>query len=165
MASSQRPRHPCTHLTSCSLPNSAGTGPLLLTPDSQQSAQLPGHPAPPGFQAFLEVRAQTASLYAPPHPHGGDSTADPLPCGHLLPTGFPSKTEAPRRLRLQPVRSRGHLCSPWEECLAAQALPPGTTPDTQLQVQKVLEQKTLGGKFVAAILGNMPRSEGMSNYL
>lgn len=60
---------------------------------------------------------------------------------------------------------QGRLCSPREERLAARALPLGTTPDTQLQVQKALEQKTFGSKFVAAILGNMTRSEGMSNYL
>lgn len=83
------------------LPNSAGTGPLLLTPDSQRrSAQLPGYPAPPGFQAFLEVKAQTASLYVPPHPHRSGQHSRPTslrpPPAHRLPQrdGGPAQAEA-----------------------------------------------------------------------
>lgn len=152
-------------------------GPFAADPDPQRRpAQLPGYPAPPGFQAFLEVKTQTASLDAPPHPHRWGRQADPLPCSHLLPTGSPSETETPRRVRRQPLPSRGHtggqplalghLCSPWEERLAAQALHRWAQPQIHSsQVQKALEQKTFWGKFVAAILGNMTRSEGMSNYL
>ena len=73
---------------------------MLLTPDSQRSAQLPGYPAPPGFQAFLEVRAQTASLYAPPHPHRWGQHSRPAslrpPSAHRLPQqdGGPAQAEA-----------------------------------------------------------------------
>lgn len=97
-ASSQTPRCPWTHLTSCPFPTPLGPA-LLSTPDSQRrSVQLPGIPSPTGFPGLSGSQSPRLLVSTcPPHPHRSGRHSRPNSCGHPPCPQAPSADGGPCR--------------------------------------------------------------------